>query len=321
MSQKEPLLVICGPTASGKTRLAVELALSLDGEVVCADSMQVYEGLSIITARVTPEEMRGVPHHLTGFLPLEKSFSVAEYTELAREKIREIRSRGKLPIVCGGTGLYISSLVNNVKFDDTGADPELRKRLEEFAEREGRRALWERLERLDPEAAAAIHENNVIRVIRAVEVCESTGTRFSEQKRLNIREGRQYDCCMIEIGFRDRAELYDRIDRRVDKMLEDGMVEEARGIFEASNPATARQAIGYKELIPYLEGKASLEECVERIKLGTRRYAKRQLTWFRRVDEITTIYAEKADEYKIFFENVQNAIAKSKILCYNRDYK
>lgn len=319
MADKIPLLVICGPTASGKTRLAVDLALKYNGEVVSADSMQVYKELSVITARVTDEEMRGVPHHLVGFLPLEQSFSVADYVELARDKIRDIYSRGKLPIVCGGTGLYISSLVNNVQFDDTGADPELRRRLEDFAEREGKHALWERLNEIDPESAANIHENNLIRVIRAIEVFEQTGITLTQQKINSLREGKLYNTCIIQIGFRDRAELYDRINLRVEQMMSDGMLEEARRVYESSDPATAYQAIGYKELIPYIEGESSLEDCTEKIKQETRRYAKRQLTWFRKMDDVTTIYAEKADEYKIFFENVQKSIAKSKILCYNID--
>lgn len=315
---KIPLLVICGPTASGKTRLSVDLALEYGGEIVCADSMQIYKELQIITARVTDEEMRGVPHHLTGFLPLEKSFSVAEYCELARAAIEDIHSRGKLPIVCGGTGLYISSLLENVVFGDGGADPLLRARLEEFAEQHGRHALWERLNELDPEAAASIHENNLIRVVRAIEVCETTGIRFSEQRRQNLKGDAPYNACMILIDY-GREELYDRINRRVDMMLAEGMVEEARRVYESSDPATAYQAIGYKELIPYLEGREVLDTCVDRIKQQTRHYAKRQLTWFRKKEGISFISCSESLEYKIFYENVQNTIAKSKILCYNKN--
>ena len=280
--EKIPLLVICGPTASGKTGLSVELALEYGGEIVCADSMQVYADMQIITARVTDEEMRGVPHHLTGFLPLTKSFSVAEYAELARQTIVDIHSRGRLPIVCGGTGLYISALLDNIVFEDKGADPERRRSLERFAEEHGRHALWERLHELDPEAAEAIHENNLIRVVRAVEVCETQGIPFSEQRRRNLRGDSPYNACVIEIGYHDRAELYSRIDRRVDIMLEEGMVEEARRVYEGLDPATAYQAIGYKELMPYFEGEQSLEECIEKLKRETRRYAKRQLSWIRR---------------------------------------
>lgn len=317
MSDKIPLLVIVGPTASGKTRLAVELAKKYSGEVISADSMQVYRDFSVITARATEEEMCGIPIHLSGFLPLEKSFSVAEYAELARKTAADIYSRGKLPIICGGTGLYVSSLLDNVVFDDSGVDQSIRAELEAFASEHGKHALWERLNEADPDAAAVIHENNLIRVIRALEVCQKTGIPFSRQKKLNLRGNSPYDACVIRLDFEDRAVLYDRINRRVDEMVKEGMVEEARRVYDGSNPETARQAIGYKELIPYLEGRADLEECIEKIKLETRHYAKRQLTWFRRMDNAFTVFVKTGDEYKNFFENVQNSIAKSKIMCYN----
>ena len=312
------LLVIAGPTASGKTALSVELAKRLDGEVVCADSMQVYRDFQIITARVTEEEMQGVPHHLTGFLPLEKSFSVAEWADMARKCIADIWQRGKLPIVCGGTGLYISTLLDNIVFEDRGADPERRRELEAFAEENGRHALWERLSALDPEAAAEIHENNVKRVVRAIEVCETTGQGFYEQRRQNLKGGSPYNAYVLTIGYEDRAELYERIDRRVDVMLAQGMADEARRVYETGDPATAYQAIGYKELIPYLAGEKTLEECADKIRLGTRHYAKRQLTWFRRIEGIETFFRQKDENIEIFFEKVQKGIAKSNILCYNK---
>ncbi len=315
---KIPLLVIGGATASGKTALSVEMAKAFDGEIVCADSMQVYKDLQIITARVTEEEMQGVPHHLTGFLPLEKSFSVAEWADMARKCIADIRQRGKLPIVCGGTGLYISTLIDNIVFEDNGADPKRRAELELYAEENGRHALWQMLEKLDPESAAVIHENNVKRVVRAIEVCESTGQGFYEQRRQNLKGDSPYDAYVMTIGYEDRADLYDRINRRVDVMLKQGMVDEARRVYEGSDPATAYQAIGYKELIPFLKGEKTLEECAENIKLGTRHYAKRQLTWFRRIDGIETFYYPKDENNKTFFEKVKKGIAKSNILCYNK---
>ncbi|MCD8094893.1 MAG: tRNA (adenosine(37)-N6)-dimethylallyltransferase MiaA [Ruminococcus sp.] len=316
--KKIPLLVVCGPTASGKSSLAVELAKLYNGEVISADSMQIYSEFSVITARTTEAQMQGVPHWLMGFLSPSESFSVAEYAVLAREKIADIYSRGRLPIMCGGTGLYISSVVNNVLFDDNGADVKRRRELEEYARLNGRHALWERLNTLDPESAENIHENNVVRVVRAIEVCERMGMPFSQVKKLNMREESPYESLILKIDFRDRDELYRRIDERVDEMLENGMVEEAQRIFESEYSATACQAIGYKELIPYLKGEAELDECVEIIKKETRHYAKRQLTWFRRMENAVTIYAENENDKKIFFENVQKAIAKSKILCYNR---
>ncbi len=313
-TEKIPLLVICGPTASGKTSLAVDMALHFGGEVVSADSMQIYSDMSVITARVTEEEMRGVPHHLTGFLPLSTPFSVAEYLELARQTIDDIHSRGKLPILCGGTGLYISSLLDGIVFDEEGADEALRAELEQFANENGRHALWERLNALDPEAASLIHENNLIRVIRALEVCIRTGRPFTEQKKLNLRGNAPYNACILRLDFEERAKLYERINLRVDEMLKEGMVEEARRVYESHAPATARQAIGYKELLPYLEGEAELSECVERIKLGTRRYAKRQLTWFRRMADADTLYVPEKSEYENFCENAKISIAKSKII-------
>ena len=312
--EKIPLLVICGATASGKTGLSVELAKELGGVVVCADSMQVYADMQIITARVTEEEMQGVPHHLTGFLPLTRSFSVADYVELARPVIEDIRGRGKLPIVCGGTGLYINALLDNIVFEDEQSQPGRRRELEAFAAENGKHALWERLKALDPEAAEKIHENNLIRVVRAIEVCEAQGIPFSEQRRKNLRGDSPYKACVLETGYFDRAELYSRIDRRVDVMLKEGMVEEARRVFEGLDPATAYQAIGYKEMVPYLRGESPLEECVEKIKQSTRRYAKKQLTWFRKRDDITKVYTSESEERKIFYKKVLEGIAKSEIL-------
>lgn len=314
---KIPLLVIAGPTASGKTALAVELAKLYDGEVVSADSMQIYKGLNIATAKPTAQEMGGIPHHLIDFLEPDEPFSVADYVTLASRKIREIRERGRLPIVCGGTGLYISSLVDNIIFDDTGSDEAIRARLTEEAKEHGNHALWLRLNETDPETAAKVHENNLPRVIRALEVFELTGVKLSQHKVNSRREASPYDACIIGLTAQDRQVLYDRIDRRVDIMAENGMIEECREVWERGGLATAGQAIGYKELIAYFEGNAPLGECIDRIKLETRHYAKRQLTWFRRVADISWVEFDKFDDLKKIIENVQNIVAKSKIMCYN----
>lgn len=310
--KKIPLIVICGPTASGKTALAVDTALLLDGEVVSADSMQVYKELSIITARPDEKEKRGVPHHLMGIIGLEESFSLADYLKLAKQSIADIYSRGKMPILCGGTGLYISSLIENIKLDENASDPALRTQITDEAREYGIMKLWHELEAADPTAAAKIHPNNEIRVIRAVEILRSSGMTPTEHNRQSRLEETPYDAMLFEPSFRCRDELYERINKRVDIMVQKGMVEEARGIYLSSDPATARQAIGYKELIPYFENAASLDECIERIKLSTRHYAKRQLSWFRRMDGITKIYVSETDEYKNFLKNIQNTIAKSK---------
>ena len=315
--KKIPLLVICGPTASGKTRLAVELAKRLNGEVVSADSMQIYKGMSIATAKPTIDEMQGVPHHLIDFLEPDKAFSVADYVKLAKEIVFDIHSRGKLPIICGGTGLYISSLIDNISFDDTSSNNEIRLRLEKEAEKYGNHHLWQKLNEIDPETASKVHENNLPRVIRGLEVFELTGVKLSEHKVNSRKNASPFNCCIIGIGFTDRQVLYDRINKRVDVMIETGLVEEAKSVYENLNLSTAHQAIGYKELIPYFENSCELVECVDRIKQETRRYAKRQLTWFRRIDGIEWVYADKYDEYKNFIENVINIIAKTEIICYN----
>ena len=316
-TERIPLLVIAGPTASGKTALAAAYAKKHGGEVVSADSMQIYKGLDIATAKPEESEKLGVPHHLIDFLDRGESFSVADYVSLAGKTVRDIYARGKLPIICGGTGLYISSLIDNVIFDDTGSDPEIRSRLENEAKEKGNHALWLRLRECDPETAEKVHENNLPRVIRALEVYEITGTPLSQHKVNSRRESSPYDCCIIGLTASDRQYLYDRINKRVDIMAEKGLVEECREVWENGGLATAAQAIGYKELIPYFEGKCGLDECIEKIKLETRHYAKRQLTWFRRVDNISWVEIDKFDDLKKIIEKVENTVAKSEIMCYN----
>jgi tRNA dimethylallyltransferase len=261
--------------------------------------------------------MQGIPHHLIDFLEPDVPFSVADYVTLAGQKIREIRSRGKLPIVCGGTGLYISSLVDNIIFDDTGSDPDIRARLEKQAKEEGAHALWLKLKDIDPETAEKVHENNLPRVIRGIEVFELTGTKLSEHKINSRREESPYKACIIGLTAENRQYLYDRIEKRVHIMAENGMVEECREVWQKGGLATAGQAIGYKELVPFFEGKADLEDCLDKIILETRHYAKRQLTWFRRVADISWVKIDNFDESKKIFENVQNIVAKSEIMCYN----
>ena len=314
---KIPLLVIAGPTASGKTALAVEMAKNYNGEVISADSMQIYKGLNIATAKPTIDEMQGIPHHLIDFLEPDVPFSVADYVTLAGQKIREIRSRGKLPIVCGGTGLYISSLVDNIIFDDTGSDETIRKRLSDEAENKGNHYLWERLAQIDPETAEKVHENNLPRVIRALEVYEITGVKLSEHKINSRREPSPYDTCIIGLTCADRNKLYDKINRRVDVMLENGLVNECRTVYESGELKTACQAIGFKELIPYFEGKCELADCIEKIKLETRHYAKRQLTWFRNLNGINWVETDKNDSFEKNLKNIEKIVAKSEIMCYN----
>lgn len=276
------VIVICGPTASGKTALAVELAKIYGGEVISADSMQIYTDMDIASAKPTAEEQQGIPHHLVGFLSPAESFSVADYVRLCDECVRDILSRGKTPIICGGTGLYISSFVDNLTFDDSGQDFAFREEMRKFAEEHGSAALFEKLRKIDPETASALHENNVGRIIRALEVYHTTGHTISKAKEMSRMTPSPYEFAMITLDFEDRGLLHDRINRRVDDMVSRGLVDEARQCFLQPERPTAAQAIGCKELYPYFRGERPLENCIEELKLRTRQYAKRQLTWFRR---------------------------------------
>jgi len=282
LAEKQPLLVVAGPTASGKTSLSVRLAKELDGEVVSADSMQMYRGMDIGTAKPTREEMAGIPHHLIDILEVEETFSVADYAALARPLIREIGERGKLPILTGGTGLYISAVTDNIQFSPMPGDRDLRERLRRQAETQGNEAVYRILRECDPETAAAVHPNNLGRVIRAIEVYRLTGVTMAEHNRRSRAVPPPYRTCILGLTSRDRRFLYDRIDKRVDRMLAAGLLEEAKTILGRNLSQTAAQAIGYKELRGWFAGTESLEQAVERLKQESRNYAKRQLTWFRR---------------------------------------
>ena len=291
------VIVVCGPTASGKTALAVELAKIYGGEVISADSMQIYTDMDIASAKATPEEQQGIPHHLLGFLEPSESFSVADYVKLCDEAVRDILSRGKVPIICGGTGLYISSFVDNLTFDDSSQDYGFREEMRKFAEEHGNKALLEKLRSVDPETAETLHENNVGRIIRALEVYKTGGHTIAQAKAQSRAVPSPYEFVMLTIDFTNREMLRERINRRVDAMLERGLVEEARRCFEQKNRPTAAQAIGCKELYPYFRGEKSLPECVEELKLRTRQYAKRQMTWFRRDSRIFHINFGESDEF------------------------
>ncbi len=311
---KIPLIVVVGPTASGKTRLAIELAKIYNGEVVSADSMQIYKEMQIATAKPDEAEMDGVKHHLIDFLNPDENFSVADYLLLARKCIDDIISRGKQPIICGGTGLYISSLVDNIKFDDTCSNTELRNELLSLSKEKGNKYLWDMLNEFDPKTASTLHENNLMRVIRAIEVYKETSVPLSQHKINSRAEQTPFNCCFIGLSCNDRQKLYDRINLRVDRMLEMGLVEEAKKFYCSFSPTTAKQAIGYKELIPFFEGSMGLDECVDKIKQETRRYAKRQLTWFRRDERINWIYTDLADNYAEIINTAKKIVENSEIL-------
>ena len=285
--KKTKIICVVGATASGKTDLAMKIAKAVDGEIISADSMQVYKNMPIATAVATKEEQDGVVHHLVEFLDADQTFSVADFVERAKVLIDEITARGRVPIVAGGTGLFVDSLVKNISFSEVGSNAEIRNELAEKSNEE----LYERLLKLDANAAEDIHPNNRKRVIRALELCMS-GTSKTEQNENSMLIDSPYDALYIGIGYKDRQKLYDRINKRVDLMLEAGLENEARQML-GNQGLTARQAIGHKELQPYIDGKITLDEAIENLKRETRRYAKRQLTWFRRNENINWLYADE----------------------------
>ncbi len=306
-------MVVCGPTASGKTKLAVDIAREFGGEIVSADSMQIYKGMNIASAKPTEEEKMGIPHHLMDFLEPTEPFSVADYVTMARDVIADIHARGKLPVICGGTGLYINSLIDNIEFDDTGSDPSYRAELNALAVEKGNAYVLDMLRNVDPEAAGQLHENNLKRIIRALEVYKLSGKTMTEQKALSRLNPSPYEPCMMMIDH-PREVLYERIDRRVDMMLEAGLEAETREFFTHTDYVTASQAIGYKELKPCIDGVLSLAECVETLKRETRRYAKRQLTWFKKDSRIEHILAPKDVEYGEIVINAEKLIKKYSFL-------
>ncbi|MBN2878167.1 MAG: tRNA (adenosine(37)-N6)-dimethylallyltransferase MiaA [Clostridia bacterium] len=284
------LIVVLGPTASGKSGLAVEIAEKYNGEVVSCDSMQVYKGLSISTAQPTKEEMNGIPHHLIGFFDITTNFNAGEYQNLAREAIADIQNRGKLPILCGGTGLYIDSVIYNMDLANVPENTEIRRKYSEYFSEHGAHALHDILANKSPEMANRIHQNNVQRVIRALEVYDMTGSEKKEYYNKNMKKF-SYDRLLI-FGLKwDRAELYERIDRRVDMMIEAGLVNEIKTAREngLKSTNTAYKAIGCKELYRYFDNEISLQDAIKQIKQYSRNYAKRQITWFKRIEEINWI--------------------------------
>ena len=280
LTNKEKVVVLIGPTAVGKTSLSIELAKQFNGEIISGDSMQIYKGMDIATAKITKEEMNGIPHHLIDILEPDDSFSVAQFQELVRTKITEITERGHLPIIVGGTGLYIQSVLYDYQFQDTASDLEYRSNLELLAEKEGTEYIHSMLSQVDNESAANIHHHNVRRVIRALEVHHVTGKKMSELQKEQKGE-LLYDATIIGLTM-DRDLLYDRINFRVDQMMEQGLLKEVEYFYNKGlRNCQSIQAIGYKEMFQYMEGTKSLEESIEELKQNSRRYAKRQLTWFR----------------------------------------
>ena len=310
-SYKHPVVAVVGPTATGKTALGVSLAQHFSGEVISCDSMQIYKGLDVGTAKVTPEETCGIPHHGVDILTPDKTFSVADFTAMAAELEQQISARGHLPILVGGTGLYVQSFLYGVRFAEEKAPAGLREQLAAELAEKGGAAMYEQLKQADPEAAAAIHPNNQVRVLRALEHYRATGKKLSEQKADSLPPERPYRSLVLGLDFPDRADLYRCIDLRVDKMQDAGILQEAEYVWQNRETfRTAAQAIGYKEFFPYFEGTAPLDACTEKLKQASRNYAKRQLTWFRHMDGVVWLDAGAPDVAEAALRKTDEFLAK-----------
>ena len=297
MEQTPICWVLAGPTASGKTALSIRLAKEHNCEIICMDSMQIYRGMTIGTAKPTPEEMEGIPHHMVDVANPGEAFSVAMYQKMAEGAMADIIARGKQPLLVGGTGLYLRALRHPMAMGMVTGDDKIREELERQSEQtDGRYKLHQRLSEVDPETAARLHVNDVRRVVRALEVYQLTGVPFSRQPQVETDAPYQYRVASLTM---DRAILYQRIEKRVDMMMEAGLMDEVRSLLESGVPADAQalKGLGYKELIPYLRGECSLDEAVYELKLGTRHYAKRQLTWMRREENVLWVDSLQPDAY------------------------
>lgn len=310
MPEKINVVAVVGPTASGKTALAASLAKSFGGEVVSADSMQIYKGMDIGTAMPREDEMLGVPHHLLGFAEPDEKFSVSAYKLLSSEAVKDIAGRGKLPFIAGGTGLYMDSLLQNIEFTPAETDFELRRSLYEKAEKSGAEVLLKELAEVDPESAEKLHINDLSRIVRALEIYKLTGITATKQNELSRLNESPYKPVYIGLDARNRDFLYERINRRVDIMMEQGLLEEAKNYFAGNPKGTSVQAIGYKELKPFIDGEKSLDECVSLLKQSTRRYAKRQLTWFRKNKDINWLCIDENSQDELL-EKASHIINRS----------
>lgn len=289
MNTKPKVIVICGPTASGKTRLSVELAKKCNGEIISADSMQIYKEMNIGTAKVTPEEMQGIKHYMIDIVSPTERYSVAEFKVQAEKAIEEILKKGKTPIIAGGTGLYVNSLIYNIQYNDIKIDEEYRKYLEERVEKEGLQSLYEEAKKIDFEAMKSISKNDQKRILRVLEMYHQTGKTKTELEKESRKEEVKYDYKVYAINW-EREELYKRINKRVDIMIEQGLIEEVENLIKKYNKfPTAMQGLGYKEVVEYLDKKITKEEMIEKIKMETRRYAKRQITWFKKIENVKWI--------------------------------
>lgn len=308
MNEKKPLIIITGPTAVGKTDISIRIAKKLDGEIISADSMQVYRHMDIGTAKIRPEEMQGVRHHLIDCLAPYEEFNIYLFKEMADRAVEDILSRGKMPIIVGGTGFYIQSVLKNVDFSEEEKDTDYREKLRRIADEQGAEILHDMLSKVDPAAADKIHANNVKRVIRALEYYEQTGMKISEHNEAESEKESPFDYLYFVMN-NDREVLYERIERRIDKMMEDGLVDEVKRLRQmgCTKDMVSMKGLGYKEIFAYLDGEISLEEAVYILKRGTRHFAKRQLTWFKREKDVIWMNYPDFHNKK---ESIQDAMLK-----------
>lgn len=297
--QKNKVIVICGPTASGKTALSIALAKKINGEIVSCDSMQIYEDMNIGTAKPTIEEMQGIKHYLIGYVSPEQRYSVAEYKKDAKKAIKEILEKGKVPIVVGGTGMYIDSLIYEIEYQDIKLDEQYRKQLEIEAEEKGLETLYKKANIIDEPAMQKISPTDKKRILRVLEIYHATGKTKTEQEIESRKKEVEYDYKVYALNW-ERQKLYERINKRVDMMIEQGLIEEVQAILQKYHEfPTAMQGLGYKEVVEYLKGMLTKEEMIDKIKMETRRYAKRQLTWFRKNKQTIWLQAEDTTQKNI----------------------
>lgn len=315
MKTKPKVIVICGPTASGKTGLSVKLAQAMNGEIVSCDSMQIYKDMTIGTAKVTKEEMQGIPHYLIDFVSPDERYSVADFQKDAEKAIHEIVAKGKTPIVVGGTGLYVDTLIYHIQYPEIETDLAYRKQLEEMIQEQGLEVAYQKAKEIDPQAIEKISSNDQKRIMRILEIYHQTQKTKTQLEIESRREEPPYEYLVYAIDM-DREKLYDRINQRVDIMIEQGLIEEVQALLEKyENFPTAMQGLGYKEVVAYLKGNMTKEEMIETLKQETRRYAKRQLTWFRKNKEIKWIDGLRPVEENIqrILEDYEEEKAKKKI--------
>ena len=296
MEDKKKIIVICGPTASGKTGLSLLIAEKFGGEIISADSMQIYKNLDIGTAKATAEEQSRSPHHLVDIMDPSQPYNVQLFTEMAKDAIDDIYSRGHIPVIAGGTGLYIESLINGIVFARQEDNTQVKAQLQQELEQHGKEYMYNILKEIDPEYAETVHPNNTVRVLRGIEVYRLTGHNMTYRLKNSRPAEKPYDYLLIGLNYRDREKLYNNINLRVDIMMQEGILREAEYVYKNRDVfKTCTSAIGYKEFFPYFEGESTLEECVDKLKQASRNYAKRQLTWFNRMKDVNWLYIDECD--------------------------